>query len=140
MKFGFMIVLLTVLSVCVGSVAAQNNEKEKQAVTAASQWLSTVDSGRYEQSWDEAAQLFKEAVSEEAWVKSLSTIRRPLAEVVSREVIGATYRTSLPGAPDGEYVVIRFKTRFENKRSAIETATPMLENDGRWRVSGYFIK
>jgi phosphoglycolate phosphatase len=31
-------------------------------------------------------------------------------------------------------------TVFENKKSAIETITPTLDNDGEWRVSGYFIK
>jgi hypothetical protein len=44
------------------------------------------------------------------------------------------------GPPDGEYVVIQFETSFENKKSAIETVTPMLDQDGKWRVSGYFIK
>ena len=47
---------------------------------------------------------------------------------------------SLPGAPDGEYVVIQYATTFENKKSAIETITPMLDGDGKWRVSGYYIK
>jgi hypothetical protein len=37
-------------------------------------------------------------------------------------------------------VVITFETAFENKASAVETVTPMLEKDGKWRVSGYFIK
>ncbi len=48
--------------------------------------------------------------------------------------------SSLPGAPDGNYVVIQFKTTFEHKAQAVETVTPMLENDGVWRVTGYFIK
>ena len=52
----------------------------------------------------------------------------------------ATYKTSLPGAPDGEYVVIQFDTSFENKKAAIETVTPMMDQDGTWRVSGYYIK
>jgi hypothetical protein len=50
------------------------------------------------------------------------------------------YTNTLPGAPDGEYVVIQYETSFENKKSAIETITPMLDEDGRWRVSGYYIK
>ena len=29
---------------------------------------------------------------------------------------------------------------FKNKASAIETVTPMLNDDGVWRVSGYYIK
>ena len=55
---------------------------------------------------------------------------------------GATVCASeaLPGAPDGEYVVIQYESSFEHKQSAIETVTPMLDTDGKWRVSGYFIK
>ena len=29
---------------------------------------------------------------------------------------------------------------IENKASAVETITPMLDKDGKWRVSGYFMK
>jgi ribosomal protein S17E len=42
--------------------------------------------------------------------------------------------------PDGKYVVIKYDTSFENKKSAVETVTPMLDKDGKWRVAGYFIK
>jgi hypothetical protein len=52
----------------------------------------------------------------------------------------ARYETSLPGAPDGEYVVIQFETSFENKKAAIETVTPMFEKNRGWRVSGYYIQ
>ncbi len=67
-------------------------------------------------------------------------IRRPLGNVLTRELKGKAYVTELPGAPDGQYVVIQFNTAFENKRVAVETVTPMLEDDGSWRVAGYFIK
>ena len=50
------------------------------------------------------------------------------------------YTTNLPGAPDGEYVVIQYKTSFQNKASAIETVTPMRDPDGVYRVSGYYIR
>jgi hypothetical protein len=52
----------------------------------------------------------------------------------------APYRESLPGVPDGKYVVLEFDTSFENKKTAVETVTPMQESDGTFRVSGYFIK
>ena len=45
-----------------------------------------------------------------------------------------------PGAPDGEYLVIRFAASFEKKQSAIETVTPIKDADGIWRVCGYFIQ
>ena len=63
-----------------------------------------------------------------------------LGKMKSRVKQDADYRTSLPGSPAGEYVVIIFKTTFANKKDAIETVTPMKDKDGKWRVSGYYIK
>jgi hypothetical protein len=127
-------------ALCVGFAVAQGPDKEKAAITAAEQWLSLVDSGSYQQSWSKAAAYFRNAITEEKWVQSLRAVRTPLGRLISRKVKSAAYKTSLPGAPDGEYVVIQFETSFENKKSAIETVTPMLEKDGTWRVSGYYIK
>ena len=58
----------------------------------------------------------------------------------SRTLKSATFARTLPGAPDGEYVVIQYETAFENKAAAVETITPMLDKDGSWRISGYYIK
>ena len=68
------------------------------------------------------------------------TAREPLGKVISRELTNQTYKTSLTGAPDGEYVVMEFTTAFTNKKSAIETITPMLDEDDQWRVAGYYIR
>ncbi len=136
----------TVFLVCLGFVlttgvvAAQGQENEKAAIAVAEKWLGLVDEGKYAESWTEAAGYFKNAVTQDQWAQSLKAVRNPLGKTISREVKDKTYSTSLPGAPDGEYVVIQFETSFANKRSAIETITPMLEKDGKWRVSGYFIK
>jgi hypothetical protein len=37
-------------------------------------------------------------------------------------------------------VVIQYETSFERAPGMIETVTPMLEKDGKWKVSGYYIK
>jgi hypothetical protein len=99
-----------------------------------------VDQGQYEQSWDQAAKLFKGAVTREKWAETAKGVRPPLCRMVSRRLSTARYAESLPGAPDGKYVIIQYDTSFESKRSAVETVTPMLDPDGSWRVSGYFIK
>ena len=136
----------TILGVCLGFLltagvdASQGQERETAAIAEAEKWLGLVDEGKYAESWTEAAGYFKNAIAQEQWVQSLKAVRNPFGKLISREVKNKTYSTSLPGAPDGEYVVIQFETSFANKRSAIETVTPMLEKDGKWRVSGYFIK
>ena len=132
--------LVLSLSLCGLFTVVQGAEKETVAVAEAEQWLSLVDAGKYEQSWKEAAEYFRNAVSQEKWELSLLAVRSPLGKLISREVKSTKYKTSLPGAPDGEYVIILFDTSFSNKKSAIETVTPMLEKDGSWRVSGYYIK
>ena len=70
----------------------------------------------------------------------MAAVRGPLGKLISRKVIGTEYRTELPGAPDGEYLIIQFATSFEHKQSAVETVTPMRDREGTWRVSGYYIK
>jgi hypothetical protein len=109
---------------------------EKRALA----WLALVDAGKYEESWREAASLFRGAVSQEDWTKMMLGTRKPLGKTLSRKVKSRTYKENLPGAPDGKYVVLEFDTSFENKKTAIETVTPMQEPDGTFRVSGYFIK
>ena len=128
------------LLLVVGIATAQNPQKEKAAVASAEKWLAAVDKGKYVESWQEAAVYFKNAVTKEQWEQSMLSFRKPLGRLISRKVQSTLYKTSMPGAPDGTYVVITFETAFENKASAIETVTPMLEKDGKWRVSGYFIK
>jgi len=121
-------------------VTGDNAGKEKAAVAVAEKWLVLVDEGKYAESWKEAAEYFKAAVKQGQWKQSLQVVRKPLGKLVSRKVNSANYKTSLPGAPDGEYVVIQFETSFKNKKTGIETVTPMMDKDGKWRVSGYYIK
>jgi hypothetical protein len=117
-----------------------NPEAEKAALAVAGPWLELVDSGNFDETWEQAAEFFKNAVDKEEWVKALKRFRVPLGKMVSREVKSTRYTESAPGAPDAEYVIIQYSTSFENKKSGIETITPMLDKDGKWRVSGYYIK
>ena len=133
--------ILSVLVVFVSGIPALAHENAVQkALEASRAWLTLVDNGKYAESWEEAAHYFRDALSKELWHQSLSAVRKPLGKVVKRTVKSKQYATSLPGAPDGEYVVIQYETYFANKKSSIETITPMLDKDGKWRVSGYYIR
>jgi len=116
-----------------------NEVSEKAALTSAVVWLALSDGGKYPETWDQAATYFKNALTKDRWVASLKGGRTPLGKVLSRKLKSKMYTRSLPGAPDGEYVVIMYDTQFEKKESAVETITPMLDRDGKWRVAGYLI-
>jgi Protein of unknown function (DUF4019) len=113
---------------------------EVGAQTAAEKWLALVDEGQYVESWQILAAKFKEAVSKRKWKSTIAEIRSPLGKVVSRKLTSAEYTKDLPGAPEGEYVVLTFDTNFQNKTNAVETVTPVLGMDLIWRVSGYSVK
>ncbi len=121
------------------SEATVSNELKQEVIQDTKGWLGLIYDQDYSQSWDNAASLFQKAVTKEQWTQQLSGIVPPLGEVISRDVISSEYHTTLPGAPDGEYIVIQFKTSFENKNESLETVTQMKDGD-QWKVSGYFIK
>ena len=123
-----------------GCSKPSNPEAEAGALTAAETWIALVDNGQYAESWDEAAGFFRGAVPKEQWLQTMNAARKPFGKNISRKLKSKHYKTSLPGAPDGEYVVIQFKASFENKKSAIETITPMLDKDGTCRIAGYYMK
>ena len=133
------ILLVIVLLLLTVPAVAGSPEKENDAVISAEKWLGMVDAEKYSESWKEAAELFRNAVKQEQSNQSLQAAQKPLGKLITRKIKTKTYKTSLPGAPDGEYVVIQFESSFEKKKSAVETVTPMLEKDGKWRVSGYYI-
>jgi hypothetical protein len=123
--------------ICTISYAA---DAEKDALKAAQEWLILIDANNYGKSWDEASELFKKSVKKENWEQSIKAVRPAMGNLISRNIMSTKYATALPGAPDGEYVVIQFSTSFANKKAAVETVTPMKDPDGKWRVSGYYIR
>jgi len=110
------------------------------ASKAAVSWLSLVDSGKYAESWKQASSLFRDKVTAAQWEEAVRSARGPLGPVESRKLVTAQFTRTLPGAPDGEYVLLRYETAFQKKKSGAETVTPMKDKDGVWRVSGYFIQ
>jgi hypothetical protein len=113
---------------------------EADALAAAREWLALIDGGDAEGSYERAASLFKAAVSLGQWRSSLAAAQAPLGRPVSRSLKSASYAETLPGAPDGKYYVIEYETAFERKQEGTETVVPMLDEDGAWRVSGYFVR
>ena len=125
-------------------LVAQNQQAEEQkikaAIDTAKSWLQLIDEEKYGESWSQTAEIFRNIVPQQQWISSLTSLRKPMGKMLSRKVLTGTYTTQVPGAADGQYVIIQFETSFENKQNLIETVTPMRESDGQWRVSGYYIK
>jgi len=135
--------LAIVIGLFLTAVLVGQNSAEKfkaEATEAAAAWLNYLDEAMYDETWTSSASLVKKAVTHDQWVQSMESARRMFGDLVERQLKSVNYATTLPGAPDGHYVVFEYETEFENKKSAVETLTVMKDSDGQWRVSGYYIK
>ncbi len=113
---------------------------EQAAVDAGLPWLALVDAGDFDSAWERAAAYLKLALAREDFVESLSVTRETLGRVLSRELMSVRHVQTMPSAPDGDYVILEFRTEMEHKKSGHETVIPMREEDGEWRISGYWLR
>ena len=110
---------------------------EEAARLASQGWLMLLDRGDWGTAYEVAAQGFRGQVPIAAWMDGIPKVRAPLGALQDREPVEASYKTSLPGRPDGEYFTIIFASRFAAKPDTQEIITTMREPDGKWRVLGY---
>ena len=113
---------------------------EMAAQAAGEVWLALTDDARYDVAYTGAAGIFQKLVTQEQWVKMVTAGRGPLGKTVSRRLKDAKFSPKMAGAPDGQYVVLRFDATFDKKAAAVETLTTVLDPDGQWKVCGYFIR
>ena len=101
-------------------------------------WLVLVDQKRYKESWRHASKIFQSAVTAAEWEAQVKRVRDMVGELESRKFKSAEATKTLPGAPDGDYVVLQFDASFTQKAAAVETV--VMSQEGSWKVAGYFIR
>jgi hypothetical protein len=134
------ILSLLVLLLCAPAGAAAPDTPEARAGAAAIAWLHRVDAADYAGSWKAASKVFRDKIPQAQWQSAAASARSSLGALVSRTLESATVTHTLPGAPDGDYVVLKYASVFEHKASATETLAPRRDEDGTWRVAGYYIR
>jgi hypothetical protein len=131
-------VVLVCVTLMLGCSHRDTRPVEVQAADA--KWLALVDSDQYKQSWEDASPVFQAFVSEAKWEGAMDAAKPPLGKTLSRKFQKATPTRTIPGVPDGTYLVVEYESKFENKFIATETVITSLDKDGVWRVAGYFIR
>jgi hypothetical protein len=104
----------------------------------AKQCLTLVDDNNYADGYKQMGTLATARVSPDAWTQKISAARTPLGAMSSRNLKDVKMSKTLPGAPDGQYAVVRYDSAFAHKAAAVETVTLVSDKDG-WSVVGYFI-
>ncbi len=113
-----------------GTTAAATSE----AATTARQFLTLLDAGRWDESYQYTGTQFRKLNSLQLWTSVSEKVRKPLGAATSRTFLS---QDNFPAPPDG-YDVVKFRTSFAGKPDAIETVTLAREN-GAWRVAAVII-
>ncbi len=116
-----------------------NTEKAEKATAVAMEFLQLLDDEKYAESWQSAAVLMREKVTQEDWVEKLTKARVLSGALVERTEESSSYSTSAKDSPEGEYIALTFASKYQRAESVSEYVTVMLE-EGHWRVAGYFIQ
>ncbi len=115
----------------------------KPALAAAQIWLKEIDDGEYANGWRDASPKVQTYSDANKWVDEFNKVRAPLGRCGQRQQIALIFerdpRWSPQGVIKGEFVVVEFKSSFENRAYANETLIVSKETDGTWKVFGYTI-
>ena len=109
------------------------------AQRVAQAWMGLMDRGKYDDSWKQFAPVVQQQITKKQWKQQVKSTRQPYGALQSRMPRAANYATTLPGAPDGKYVVLEFDTTFANKQAVRETCV-LAQTNGVWKVAGYFLQ
>ena len=116
-----------------------DTEKAEAATVAAEQFLVLIDAEQYDKSWETVSAPLRAKVKREQWQEHLAKARNRVGPIVERQQEKAIYSTMAQDQPDGEYIVLTYKSSFKNVQGVSETITVMLDGS-TWRVAGYFIQ
>lgn len=115
---------------------AEKRTREKEARTAARQWLALIDAADYPAAYALEPARLRATTTQEQFVRSMESRRAPFGKMLSRTFMGAAFTRKMTGAPDGRYESILFRTSFAQKSLAAERVILSFESDA-WRVVDY---
>ena len=115
--------------------AAEESAAQRQALG----FLGYLDEGRFADSYAYTGMLLRTRADRESFAAQIQKARAGTGALQARELIDATYNTSVEGAPEGQYVILHYHSNFAKRPDTVETITLALAK-GYWRVDGYYIK
>lgn len=120
--------------------ASSAHNSSPAALARARRFIAAVDAGDWTRSYDVAGEFFQSQTSADEWAAMVQPVRGKLGSVEERRLANVQKVQSLPGAPDGDYEILQYQTKFSNE-SIISTETVILvRNADGFDIAGYFIR
>ena len=130
---------VSALALTLCGMPALHADATTDAKKAVETWLQAHDQGSYAETWETSADFVKDKVPKAQWEKMMQAVLGPFGKLESRALVSETPMKELAGMPDGDYVLFQYTAQFANKKNAVETIIPMIEN-GQWKVMTYRVR
>lgn len=115
----------------------ENPEAVEDARSAAQEWLALTDAGSFDESWNEAATLLQDQVTQEEWAQQSEQIGTQIGSIEERSFVQGQYREDIPNQPEGEYVFLVYETSATNFDQPLQEIVITTKEEGSWKVAGY---
>ena len=120
-------------------VAAPAGATDGPLERASGSWLGLLDAGRFDDAWNEAAELLRRSVSRSELEDATRRLRESMGAVTSREAVTKDYHQDLNGVA-GIFFTLRFRTRLADGRQVVEVVTLTPDASQQYRVAAYGLK
>jgi|GEM_PF-680831 Antirepressor regulating drug resistance, predicted signal transduction N-terminal membrane component len=138
------LVVLTALSLVTTTAHAALvpvRESARMALRGTEDWLDLMDRGDFVACWETASRrFFRKPTPNREWLSGISRVRHSLGALHERRLHNQTFLPVNPEGLRGPFVVTVFESAFERMPAALETVTFVLDKDGRWRASAYYVR
>ena len=110
---------------------SQSDQAKLQKLTEG--WLSLIDAGKYDESWNQLSQRLKNRFTKGDWSSVIHTFFDRTGKLKSRKLRSVAYSD-----PDAETVAVDFESSFGKMATGSETVLLELEN-GEWKITSYTV-
>ncbi len=123
---------------------AVSSDPKVAAAAPMQAWLKEMDGSKFLEAWIDTTTHFREYITTEQWLDSMSKHRGTLGKCLERRLTKAEYSKDphwghLSHFDKGEFVDFSFDCKFEGGSGKEVVSMAKLESDGPWRVDGYSI-
>ena len=129
-------ILIVILAGPVGAEALSDNHLDSQA----NNYLELLDQNHYEEAWSTMSDLFQALKNQAIWQSRQQVIRAAYGSLISRKFLRINYRQRYASSPDGSYVIIQYKSIFQNKADTNETVVLDCRNSSSCSVRDYILR
>ena len=120
------------------SAEAPSVEDQEAARQAAEEWLAYIDEGDIAQSYETAAQLLKDQVTQEDWEQSIGEVQGQTGELQSRSFSTAQALPAPSEDPQGEYLAVQYASDYA--RLPVQESVVLVKEEDTWKVAGYLVR